>query len=173
MNLQERLRARLGRKVALIGVGNSLRGDDAAGCRVAQRLNPTARARAFLAGDTPENVLFQVIAARPDTVVFVDAVDLGAEPGAVALLECDELADYCPTTHRVPLRVLTDVLRQETRADVFVLGIQPGCVRFGSALGSRVGEAADRLTAILDEALRATLPSPSAARREPAREIGP
>jgi len=173
MNLHERLRARLAGKVAVIGMGNSLRGDDAAGCRVAQRLQPAARARVFVAEDVPENVLFQVAAAHPDTVVFIDAVDLGAEPGDVALLERGDLAGYTPTTHRVPLRVLIEVLRRETRADVFVLGIQPGRVGFGSPISSRVEAAVGLLAAALDEALLATPPTPSTGRAEPAREIGP
>lgn len=172
MSLPEQLRERLTGKLAVVGVGNSLRGDDAAGCRVAQRLRPTAQASVFVAGDVPESVLFQVVAARPDTVVFIDAADLGAAPGAVALLEQDQLTGYCPTTHRVPLRLLMDILRREARADVFLLAIQPGRIDLGSPISSRVEASVALLAEALQEILDAppTLQRPGRARQE--REVG-
>jgi len=172
MNLPEQLRERLAGKVAVVGVGNVLRGDDAAGCRVARLLRPTPRCWPFVAGEVPEAVLFQVVAARPDTVVFVDAVDLGAEPGSVALLEEDQLAGYCPTTHRIPLRLLMEILRRETKADVFLLAIQPERVRLGSRVGVRVEASVELLVAVLQQALDAPGPPSRVGRARPEREVG-
>lgn len=173
MSLHEQLRARLAGRVVVVGVGNPLRSDDAAGCRVAQRLRPRAPGRVFIAGEVPENVLFQVIAEKPDTVVFVDAVDLGSEPGAVALLESDQLSGYCPTTHRVPLRLLMEILRRETGADVFLLAIQPDGVELGSPVSGRVAAAADLLAAALEQSLDAAPPPRRPGRARAEWEIGP
>lgn len=172
MNLFELLGARLLGKVAVIGVGSPMHGDDGAGCRVARRLRESGAACVFVAGDIPESVLCQVAAARPETVVFVDAVDLGAEPGGVALLEQGQLAGYCPTTHRVPLRLLMEILRRETGADVFLLAIQPGRVGLGWPMSGRVRTTTDLVAAALEGALGATRPTTGRGRGRAARETG-
>ena len=131
MSLAEHLRARLGRTVAVVGTGNPMRGDDAVGSCLAQRLME-AKTRACIvdAQEVPESYLGRIVATRPDTVVFIDAVDMGARPGDAAIIESDQIERYAPTTHRMPLGLVMDYLRRETGADTFLIGIQPSQTGF-------------------------------------------
>jgi len=134
-------------------MGNPCRGDDAAGSRVAQRVRERPGVRVIDAQDVPENFLGQVVQRRPDTVLFVDAVDLGSEPGSMALLDAKKMAAYSPATHRVPVSLLASCLEQETRARIFMLAIQPQHSAFLEPMSEGVTAAADALARMLNEVL--------------------
>jgi hydrogenase maturation protease len=153
MSLADRLAARLGDRVTVVGIGNPLRGDDAAGILAASLVRPGPQVRVVDAEDVPESFLGPITADDPDTVVLVDSVDLGAAPGAVAVVETDELASRCAVTHRTSLTLLADVVRRQTAADVFVLAIQPADTRFGAPANADVVAAARGLGATLDKVL--------------------
>jgi len=168
--LAARLATRLGRETVVVGIGNPLRGDDAAGCLVAGALRellagepqepsrdprpgpPHHRLRVVEAEEVPESFLGPIACPTPDTVVLVDAIHLGEPPGTVAMLEVDEIGDHEASTHRVPLSILAHFLRAESGADVFVLGIQPGRREVGAAPCDEVLESAGILAQVLEEA---------------------
>jgi hydrogenase 3 maturation protease len=156
------LRHRLGESVVVMGVGNPDRGDDGAGLRVAELLEEALpcgappdgrRLTVLLAEEVPESFLGPAAAARPDTVLLVDAVDVGAAPGSVALLEPEALEGGATFTHRTPLTLVSEFLRRETGADVFLLAIQPRSLEWGDPMSSEVEEAARHLSRILAAAL--------------------
>jgi len=160
-SLTEALLLRLRGRVVVLGIGNPLRGDDGAGSRVAalllEPLPGEARAgkvsfTVISAGEVPESFLGPVVAARPDTVLLVDAGEMGAPPGSVALLEVEDLPEGPLFTHRTPLRLLAGVLRWETGADVFLLAIQPRHLEWGEAMSSEVEEATRMVSLILGSA---------------------
>jgi hydrogenase 3 maturation protease len=91
----------------------------------------------------------------------VDAVDLGAEPGAMALLEKDQVARYAPTTHRLPLSLVMDVVQRRTGADVFLIGIQPADVAFGAALSPGVSASVELLAGLISQLPRPSSPDPA------------
>lgn len=156
MSLSEQLRSRIGDTVVVVGIGNPLRGDDAAGSRVAQRLAlASARASIVDAQEVPESYLGRIVAARPDTIVLVDAVDIGGRPGDAAIIESDQIERYDPTTHRVPLGLLMKYLRCETGADTFLIGIQPYQVAFGLPMSREVEKSAVLLAVLLERTLAA------------------
>lgn len=153
--LGEELRQRLRGQVVLVGVGNSMRGDDAAGSWLAGRLNGKVAARVIDAGEVPENYLGEITRLKPDTVMLLDAVDFGASPGSAAVLDQDDLAGVgVATTHRAPLRLFMEYVKRETGARVFVLGLQPEQTGFGAPMSEQVaGSLAaleDLLTKLLD-----------------------
>ena len=85
-------------RVAVIGVGNAARGDDAAGDLAARYLlaGPSplpAKALVVAAANVPENFTGVVRAFAPDLAVIVDSAAAGRPPGAVFLLDPDEIAD--------------------------------------------------------------------------------
>jgi hydrogenase 3 maturation protease len=125
MTLREDLAWRLHGAVTIVGIGNPQRGDDAFGSLLAQGLAGRVAARVIDAQDVPENYLFSIASGNPDTVLLADAVDLGEAPGTAALVPAKDLSDYLPTTHRVPLALLVDVLHAETDAQVVLLAAQP------------------------------------------------
>jgi hydrogenase 3 maturation protease len=155
MTLADELAARLSGTVVVVGVGNPLRGDDAAGCLLARRLRGTPDVRVIEAEEVPESFVGDIAAAAPDVVVVVDAVDLGATPGTVAVLETDDVAAYAPTTHRLPLSLVMDVVQRRTGADVFLIAVQPLSLAFGAPVSPQVGAGVELLAGVLSELLRA------------------
>ena len=141
MALADALAARLKGDVVLVGVGNPLRGDDAAGCLVAEGLDGTPGLKVIHAEDVPECYFGKILACEPDVVVLVDAVDLGQPVGSIAMLGKDELVTYEPSTHRVPLALTAELIQGATGADVFVLGIQPLQVELGAGVSPSVARA--------------------------------
>lgn len=145
---RELARCLAGRAV-LVGVGNPLFGDDAAGCLLAERLAGAPRLIVVRAEDVPESYVTRIVDLRPDVVLFADAVDLGAAPGSVAILDADEMTRYEASTHRVPLGLLARIVRRASGARVFVLAIQPGPRRFGTGPSAEVAAAVDALAGVM------------------------
>lgn len=158
MKLVERLHGR----VTVMGIGNPFRGDDGVGCRIASRLadacqRGTLTRRSGLTvlnvEDVPESYLGTVADAQPDVVLLLDAADLGAEPGASALVEGDALSDTGGMTHRPSIAITAAVIRQMTGADVLLLAVQPASLEWGAPLSPSVAATADSVSALLQEAL--------------------
>jgi hydrogenase 3 maturation protease len=158
MDTGERLYDLVAREGALVvGVGNPLRGDDAAGSAIAAALAPRFAGRAIDAGPVPESYLGPLLGAGDRPVVFVDVVAHGAEPGAWCLLPVSDLAVRHASTHRSSLRLLAEFLEgQGVRA--WVLGIQPLQLDVGAPLSPAVAGAAADLTGLLTAALAAGSP---------------
>jgi hydrogenase 3 maturation protease len=153
MSLEQTLAARLRGRVTVVGIGNPLRADDAAGCLVARGLDPAPGLQSIEAEEVPESHLGAVTASRPDTIVLVDAVDLGASPGSLALVETSDLVGFTPTTHHVPLDILAHWLARETGAEVLLLAVQPRGTNLGDPVSPEVEEAARLAAATLNHAL--------------------
>jgi hydrogenase maturation protease len=146
----------LSRRTAVIGVGNRLWGDDGAGPELLDRLREeweeretpsNSQGRCFFidAGEFPEDWLIRVIDFNPEVILLVDAMDLQAEPGSIALLESEALPEgLCYSTHRLPLRTLLQ-LWEERGSKAFVLGIQPKEVIFKEGLSPEVKMSIDSL----------------------------
>ena len=143
-----------GRHVAVVGVGNRLRGDDAAGSLVVERLqgeDDLAGAddpRLIDAEQTPENYLDRLLASAPDVVLFVDATDLGAAPGTLRLAGMSELAQRAQSTHAPSLRLTAEILAAHGIASL-LLGIQPARTALGAGLTSAVAAAVDEAAAAI------------------------
>jgi hydrogenase maturation protease len=146
----------LSRRTAVIGVGNRLWGDDGAGPELLKRLmeewavretSSTFQGQYFFidAGEFPEDWLIRVADLEPDVILLIDAMELHAEPGSMAVLEPEALPEaVCYSTHRLPLRTLLR-LWEERGSKAFVLGIQPKDVIFKEGLSPEVKMSVDSL----------------------------
>jgi hydrogenase 3 maturation protease len=154
MNLQEQLASWIQGTVVILGIGNPCLGDDAAGSLVARRIREAPGVRVIDAQDVPEDYLCLVVNQQPDTVVLLDAVELDSAPGAVAILDKDQMAGYWPSTHRVPLCLLMNYLEQESHARIFLIAIQPRQTGFlepaSAEVQASVAHIADVLNSLLE-----------------------
>jgi len=157
MTLREELEAHLRGRVLIVGVGNVLRGDDGAGPAVVASLAGRVDEEVALldASEVPENYLGTMTAAQPDSILVVDAVDLGAEPGRAGLLREDQLTTQGGSTHHFPLRLLLQFLREETSAEVRLLGLQPARIGLAEEWLGRQAAATWRLS----DPVRAAVPA--------------
>jgi hydrogenase maturation protease HycI len=147
-------------RVAVIGVGNVGRGDDAAGALVARKLLAgrgalPKTALVIDAGDVPENCTGVVRVFKPDLAVIVDSARAGRPPGAVFLIDPAEVAEEDISTHRVPLSRLACYIRETMGSRVLILGIEPSSLEEGAAVIPAVGRAVKRVAEALRQALDA------------------
>ena len=149
----DRLAERLLGRVCVVGIGNRLAGDDGAGSVVAERLAGRVAGRVIDAGSTPENHLEPIIRDEPDTILLVDAVDFGGEPGSVRILDPRALAAGGLSTHATSLAMIHDYLSARSPAGSVLLGIQPGLLRLGSALSEDVAAAVETVASRVAELL--------------------
>jgi hydrogenase 3 maturation protease len=147
-----------GRRAAVVGVGNRLRGDDGAGSRLAERLRGRCRAPVFDAETVPENYLGALVAADPELVLFVDAADHGGPPGALCLVRAGELAPRVASTHALTLLLLARTLEARGMT-CWMLGIQPAVLGPADTLSVVVAAAARAA----EDALANALDTPEAA----------
>lgn|GEM_PF-495524 len=130
----------------VLGVGNRLLGDDAAGSLVCER---AGRAEAVDCGDAPERYLGLAGAEWVERVLMVDAMDFGGEAGEAAFCAAGDLRERFGTTHNSGLALLARFIEEEYGKAVAVLGIQPSDTGFGAALHPAVRATVDRVVAWL------------------------
>jgi hydrogenase maturation protease HycI len=145
-------------RVAVVGVGNELRGDDGAGPMVARLLAEAVGGQDGLlivdGGSAPENSSGLLRRFAPDLVLLVDAAEAGDSPGAVRWIDCAAAGGGGPTTHTLPLRLLSAYLHAELGCRVVLLGIQPADLSLDAPLSGPVRAAVDTVAQALAAALR-------------------
>jgi len=144
-------------KVVVVGIGSELRGDDAAGVLVARNLKKRVKSPNVLiidAGVAPESFTSRIKEFKPSHVILIDAADFGADPGAVIFTDSTAAVGQSISTHRLPLSVLSDYLRNQASAKVFIVGIQPSKADIGSKMSKKVMGAVGEVTEALAKKLR-------------------
>jgi hydrogenase 3 maturation protease len=128
-----------------VGIGQELRGDDAAGPRVAQglaaRVPPSPRLLILDAGHAPENQTGALRRFAPDVVLLVDAARMEEPPGAVRWLEWRDSVGLPGSTHTLPPSLLAEYLVAQLGCRVFLLGIQPLHTEIGCPMSPAVEQA--------------------------------
>ncbi|HSL41829.1 MAG TPA: hydrogenase 3 maturation endopeptidase HyCI [Anaerolineales bacterium] len=149
-------------RIAIVGVGNSFRCDDAAGMLVAHALQESALGMDNLlilaAGHAPENRTAELCKFAPDLVLFVDAADMGEQPGAIQLIPEEFIDGMSASTHSLPLSILSHYLALELNCHVILLGIQPGSNEIGETVHADVLQAVDEVVQSLQETFGAQIP---------------
>lgn len=144
-------------RVAVLGIGNELSGDDAVGVRIVRalssRLVPRSDRLVLDTGTAPENFTGPLRRFRPDLVLLVDAADLSAEPGTVAWIDWTETDGLSGSTHTLPPSVLARFLVGTLVCRLALLVIQPASLQFGASLSPAVQSAADQVVDRLAAAL--------------------
>jgi hydrogenase 3 maturation protease len=116
-----RCRVQNTKRLAIVGIGDELIPSDRLGMYMARELEQQhlPGVKVFFAGTGP------LRRYQPEQVLFLDAADLGARPGTVAVIDPDRIHASLVSTHVLPLSVVMDYVEQESGADATLLGIQP------------------------------------------------
>ena len=141
-------------KVVILGIGNPLKGDDAAGSLVCARLSDNVSATVIDAGTVPENYIGPVLQASPDVLFIVDAVDFGGHPGQIRVCTPDEIHGFAFSTHALSLHLSIDLICRERTLAVYVIGVQASTTRLGDCLSPAMGEAVETLVGTLSRFFR-------------------
>ena len=140
------------RPVVVIGLGNSIMGDDGLGLAVLEHLQTSY---AFppevelVDGGTWGMNLLPVIEDAGE-LILIDAIDAGLPPGTFVRLDHDRLPRYLATKispHQVDLRDVLALaeLRGTLPADTVALGVQPATVEMRHSLSDAVRRAVEQL----------------------------
>lgn len=134
-------------RVAVVGVGHDLRGDDAAGLHAARALSelllPFRNWLVLEGGPAPENITGVLRRFRPELVLMIDAAQFGAFPGTVRWVDWRAAAKSATSTHTGSLNLVAQYISTELRCDVMLLGIQMGDNTLGTPLTPAVASAVD------------------------------
>lgn len=137
-------------RIALVGIGSELNGDDAAGLWVARELQTRLAARpqflALEAGVMPESSAGPLRKFKPDLVILADAADFGGQAGEIRWLDSRSIQGFGASTHTFPLSVVVEYLQTEIQCDIFILGVQPDSLEFAAPLTPFVDSAVREIT---------------------------
>jgi hydrogenase maturation protease HycI len=137
----------------IMGIGNTLKGDDAAGSLVCERLkSENISADVINAATVPENYIQTIIKKSPRNLIVIDAVSFDAAPGAIKVFQTEQLDSMIISTHTLSPRVFIDMIQQSIVLEVIFIGIQPGQTQLGSPLSAQVSRAIEELAQVLLEA---------------------
>ena len=145
-------------RVAVLGIGNELRGDDAAGVIIARELQsmvgatlvgrPQGQAQGLPlqvinAGAAPEAFTGQLRRFDPDLVIMIDAAQLNEPPGTIRLIEWQDTIGLSASTHSLPLNVIAQYLISELSCEVIIIGLQSEANAFDTPLSPSMRRAVD------------------------------
>ena len=138
-------------KTVVLGLGNVLHADDGAGPHAIRRLRDDARVPADVSLVEGGTLGLELLPYVWDCsrLIVIDAVDVGAVPGAVVRMTDEEL-NLLPgssSVHQLGVSDLLVALRvlAERRPDVVLLGVQPGNTDWSTELSAAVAGAMDAL----------------------------
>lgn len=132
-------------KVVIVGVGNILKGDDGFGPLLIERL----KTHSFVcidAGTSPESYVGVIKRHNPDTIIIADAVHLGELAGTWDILNASDIAKSGFTTHDLSPSLFLEFLKNETNAQIYLLGMQPATTGFGSEVSDGVRKSLNELS---------------------------
>ncbi len=133
----------LSEHLLIAGVGNPLRGDDAAGLVLGEKLAAKLHLPYLCCEEVPENYITEMIDSEADSILIVDAVDFGAAPGYIDLVSPQQLSGESISTHNCSVSLLATVLEKAASKRMMVLGIQPNSLGWGHQLSQVIAEAID------------------------------
>ncbi len=146
----------------VVGVGNTLYGDDGVGVRAVEYI----QGRGGLPGGTElvdaGTSVFDVLGALGggERLVVIDATEGGGEPGAVYRVPWAELAgEGRPATFSAHETGLLEVLPLlelggVRYGEVVLIGVEPGSLAFGAGLSEKVEAALPAVAAAVERELR-------------------
>jgi hydrogenase maturation protease len=114
-------------KIAILGIGNELRRDDAVGLAVVDRLSSFIDDPSVVllnCQNSPENFTGYLKRVKPTCVVLIDA----------HIFQLNDLEGSSVSTHKTSLLALGEYLQTEMNCNIFLIGIQPANCDFGDGL---------------------------------------
>jgi len=141
-----------GSKTVIVGIGNTLKGDDGAGPLICEQLRQAGvSAEVIDAGTVPENYIQPIIKKTPQNLLIIDAIDFGAAPGVINIFKPEQLSSSVISTHILSPHLFLDTIRQSIKVDVYLVGIQPAQIGLGQSISPQVSRAVQWLTSALTE----------------------
>ncbi|MCK9265341.1 hydrogenase nickel incorporation protein HypB [bacterium] len=143
-------------RIVVVGLGDRMKGDDAAGCEIAEQLHKediSENVKIINAENAIENYIGVIKGFKPDRIYFVDAVDFSGTPGEVRLMEAGSLVSNTSSTHTLALPLIIENIKAETSAKCTIVGVQPKKILFSQKISNEVREGIMNAVKMLREIL--------------------
>ncbi len=147
-------------RIAVLGIGSELRGDDIAGILAAQELESSTKQiekkipfKVFLGYTAPENLSGEIRKFLPSHLIMIDTADMGEKPGEIRAFSPQDAGGMSFSTHKLPIKVMAEYLTRSIGCVVVVIGIQPKILDFGSPATKTVQKAANKAADVIKELL--------------------
>lgn len=168
-NLTRILRQKLDNasRVAVLGIGSDLRGDDVAGIiatkqieKIIKQKKTPAEVKFFIGATAPENLTGEIKKFQPSHLIIIDSVHSNVPPGQITIMDPEHLDEVSFFTHKLPVKLMIDYLLQFCKCSVLIIGIQPKDIAVGCDVSKEVTDAVKQLgqtvAKILSEKPRST-----------------
>jgi hydrogenase maturation protease HycI len=140
-------------RLTILGIGNELNGDDAAGVMIVRYLSkklPKLDQIQLIEGSiAPENYTSVIRKFNPDWIWLIDAAVFGENPGCVQLFDTARIEKLVTNTHRLSPDLLISFLQLDTHVKGFLIGIQPAVVDPFSEISYAVKQSIQETTKFL------------------------
>lgn len=143
------------RKVAILGIGSKIRGDDAVGLEVVEQLEERLLKDVLLlkTETVPESFTGVLREFEPTHVLMIDAAHLDGSPGEARIIPTQMIRDVCISTHKLPLTILVNYLKGTLGSKAALIGIQPQSIAFGTEITPELKTAAQEVASVIYEAI--------------------
>jgi len=149
------------RRVAVLGIGSELRGDDIVGLLAAQQIEKTIEGkttlpevRIFVGETAPENLTGEIKGFQPTHLIIIDAAELNKKPGHIEIMEPETIGGTSFCTHSLPLKIIIGYLLESFKFQAIIIGIQPKTLTFGAQPTKKVVAAAKHLAETITKLLK-------------------
>lgn len=137
-------------KIVILGTGNALKADDAAGLLVASLLDNNlsrfqkSKIKILRAYEIIDIYLRKINRIKPSHLIIIDAIDLRKKPGTIVATRIDPKSKGKKKIAGEFYSFL-DKLSAETSCKIFLIGIQPETLDFGHPITPAIKEACRQL----------------------------
>ena len=130
----------------VLGIGNQMNGDDAAGIYVVDIINHRRRTAkdalpneivAIDTGTTPESYTSVIRRYRPDLLILVDAADMGLLPGSLRIITPEKINILSFSTHHIPVPMFISYVKGLC-GKILLIGVQPEETKTGTVISKVV-----------------------------------
>ncbi|MDP2921296.1 MAG: hydrogenase maturation peptidase HycI [Candidatus Omnitrophota bacterium] len=154
--LKDRLKS--AERVAVLGIGSELRGDDIAGILVTEELGKSSknakRLKVINGGTAPENFTGEIKNFNPTHLVVIDSASMAkSKPGTIRLIDPGEVGNFSFCTHRLPINIMTDYLIKFIDCEIIIIGIQPKTIDFGAKCSPEIKKSVKRISNAITKVL--------------------
>ncbi len=155
-------------QVLVLGLGNELLTDDGVGVHVVRKLRKELSIEGVEVLEVGTAILHaQHLLEQAACVIAIDAVRAGDEPGAVYRFDVDQAHMNQPATlHELGIVGVLQLMPEQRRPQVTILGIEPETIDYGMELSSAVQASVPRVALIVQEMIMQLLSRKAGCRAE-------
>lgn len=145
-------------KTVVLGVGNDLRADDAAGFVVGKNIESWLKKQKkikdvlVICAQNPENHTKQMADFQPSRIYVIDSADFYAKPGEFTIVDEERISDFSTSSHGLPLPVILRSVKERAlfnKPVVKYICIQPKEMRFGFPMTESVKSGVTEVTKLV------------------------